>query len=461
LFGWPAVCLMLFLALPLEVAAISSLLGGYMLLPSGMQIDLPLLPPLDKMSITAITTLLLCWMKGPQVWHPRQSIFIYLFGLAFFVSPILTSLNNSYELQTAKESIPGFYPLDGLKIAGRNLLMLVPFHIGSRFLSSEKARLLLLKALTAAAVVYSLPMLFELRMAPQLHQWIYGYFPNDAFSQQIRGAGWRPVVFFEHGLALALFTALTFTAAVVLVRLRTKVLRVPASLIAPYLGMMVLACKSLGPVLYAAVAAPLVLFTRPRTWVKIACAACLIVCIYPALRTNGLAPTQIVSNLANKVSPERNRSFQTRLMNEEQLLTKAEQKPFFGWGTWGRNRVYDKDTGKDITITDGGWIIQFGTFGWFGYLALFGLLASAAFQPLRAVAGNITPASVSLAALTLLLGIYVVDQVPNANPFALTLLIAGSVATAGRARAPRGASRTTAAKILHRAAPAGAMADFG
>ena len=29
-------------------------------------------------------------------------------------------------------------------------------------------------------------MLFELRMAPQLHTWVYGYFPGDAFSQQIR-----------------------------------------------------------------------------------------------------------------------------------------------------------------------------------------------------------------------------------------------------------------------------------
>ena len=424
--------------LPLEHAAILSLLGGYMLLPSGMRVDVPFLPPLDKMSITAIATLLLCWMKGPSMRHPRQSFFIYFFGAAFLVSPIFTSLGNSYELITAKGSIPGFYPLDGVKYAGRNLLLLAPFHIGSRFLSSDSARALLLKYLPAAALVYSLPMLFELRMAPQLHTWVYGYFPGDAFSQQIRGTGYRPVVFFEHGLALALFVALTFVASLVLVRMKARVFSIPAGAAAAYLaGLLVVACKSLGPIIYAGVAAPLVLFTRPRRWVQVSCAVCLVVCAYPALRNNGLAPTQLVSGLASRISAERTKSFETRVTNEDQLLTKANQKPYFGWGSWGRNRIYDKDTGRDISITDGGWIIQYGSFGWFGYLSFFGLLAAAAFQPLRRIDSKVTPADVSLAGLTLLLGIYVVDQVPNANPFALMLLLAGSVATAGRVRAAR------------------------
>jgi hypothetical protein len=437
------VCLILFLILPLESAAIASLLGGYMLLPSGMQVDVPLLPPLDKMSITAIATLLLCWMKGPAMRHPRQSYFIYLFGAAFIAAPILTSLENSYELLNPKGSIPGFYPLDGLKYAGRNLLMLAPFHIGSRFLSSDNARSLFLKYLPAAALIYSLPMLFELRMAPQLHTWVYGYFPGDAFSQQIRGTGYRPVVFFEHGLALALFTALAFVASLIVLRMRGRIFHLPAGVASAYLaGLLVIACKSLGPIIYAGIVAPLVLFTRPRLWVKASCAVCLVVCAYPALRNNGLAPTQLVSDFASHVSVERNKSFETRVVNEGQLLAKANEKPFFGWGSWGRNRVYDKDTGKDISITDGGWVIQFGTFGWFGYLSLFGLLAAAAFQPLRRIGTNATPADVSLAGLTLMLGIYVVDQVPNANPFALMLLIAGSVATAGRVREGRPSTRT-------------------
>ena len=64
LLAWPFVCMGLFVALPVEAAAIWSLFGGYLLLPSGFQIDLPLLPPLDKTSVPAVSALLLCWAKG-------------------------------------------------------------------------------------------------------------------------------------------------------------------------------------------------------------------------------------------------------------------------------------------------------------------------------------------------------------------------------------------------------------
>ncbi len=215
LLAWPLVCMGLFVALPVEAAAIWSLFGGYLLLPSGFQIDLPLLPPLDKTSVPAVSTLLLCWAKGTQVRQPRRSVLLYALGLGYAVAPILTSLGNSYELQTAAGSIPGFYPLDGLKTAGRNVVMLAPFYIGSRFLCSDKGRSELLKAFPVAALFYSLPMLLEVRISPQLHRWVYGYFPHS-FVQQVRYGGYRPVVFLEHGLQVALFACMALIAAVIL-----------------------------------------------------------------------------------------------------------------------------------------------------------------------------------------------------------------------------------------------------
>ena len=71
-------------------------------------------------------------------------------------------------------------------------------------------------------LVYSLPMLFEIRISPQLHRWVYGYFPNDAFVQQMRGGGFRPVVFFPHGLALALFTAIALLCVFIVMRARLR-----------------------------------------------------------------------------------------------------------------------------------------------------------------------------------------------------------------------------------------------
>src|SRR5690349_7433965 len=98
--------------LPVEAAAIWSLLGGYLLLPSGTRVDLPLLPPLDKSTIPAITTFIFCWMKGTQSPAPKASLPVYFCAIAFVLSPLLTTVNNSYELQFGERSLPGFYPLD-------------------------------------------------------------------------------------------------------------------------------------------------------------------------------------------------------------------------------------------------------------------------------------------------------------------------------------------------------------
>ena len=434
------VCFVLFVQLPLEKAIIWSLFGGYMLLPSEMNVDWPLLPPLDKVSITALATLLCCWMKGTQIQRPPRSVLIYLLAFGLIVAPILSSFDNSYELQEGAASIHGFYPLDGLKIAGRYVMLLIPLHIGRRFLSTDRARELLLKAVPTATLIYSLPMLFEVRMSPQLHQWVYGYFPGNNFVQQIRGNGFRPVVFFPHGLTLATFVAVAVIAAAVMMRAKGRIVKlVPNSAVVAYLSGLLVLCKSLGPGVYAAVFGPIALVTRPRFWVKIGCVASLVVCAYPMLRHNDLAPTEIISNVTSKISPDREVSYQVRLLNEGQLLAKAEQKPLFGWGAWGRNRIHDKWTGQDISVTDGGWIIYFGVYGWFGYLCFFGLLAVSLFQAHAAMGKEVTRENIIRGGVALLLTVYVVDSIPNSPQEWLVFLLAGSLASvsAVRKRAPK------------------------
>jgi hypothetical protein len=444
MFGWPLVCVIFFVRMPVEKAAIWSMLGGYLLLPSNMEINGPGLPPLDKMAITAIGTVLLCWMKGTSVPRPKRSFLMYALALVFVASPILTSFTNSYELANAGKSIPGFYPADGLKFAGRNLLSLLPLYIASRFLSTDNARSYLLKAIPSAMLFYSLPMLVELRISPQIHRLVYGYFPHPNFGQQARAGGWRPVVFFSHGLALALFTALALVAAIVLYRMRSRILRVPAAAVAAYFSGLLVLCKSLGPMIYAVVFAPMIMLAKPRTWVKVGCVASLIVCAYPYLRNNGLAPTQLVSAVAQKISPDRSISFDVRVQNEEQLLAKANQKPLLGWGGWGRNLIFDKWTGQDISTIDGGWIAQFGTFGWLSYLSLFGLLLVVQFRALRSMDKESTPGNMARAGLSLLLTVYIIDSIPNAMQTSLIFLLAGAIASSPPVRSARAAKRSKA-----------------
>jgi len=345
----------------------------------------------------------------------------------FVLSPMFTSLTNSYELQTGARSLPGFYPLDAVKSSLNNLITLAPFFIGMRFLSADGARASLLKSLPIAILFYSVPMLFEVRMSPQLHAWVYGFFPHD-FGQQIRDGGFRPVVFLHHGIEVAFITSLAVIAAAVAMRARWHVLRMPAGVATAYLAVVLLLCKTLGAAIYAFVFVPVVLFTKPKTWVRIACVIALLICAYPLLRTYDIVPVHRITTAANSISADRSSSFGWRVKNEDMLLEKANQKPLLGWGTWSRNRVFDQESGRDISVTDGVWIIQFGVWGWMGYLSMFGLFASSLFRARQAVRGPVSSSSIVTGGMSLLLAVNLVDLVPNADLLPLTFLMAGTIA---------------------------------
>jgi hypothetical protein len=86
--------------------------------------------------------------------------------------------------------------------------------------------------------------------------------------------------------------------------------------------------------------------------------------------------------------------------------------------------VYD-ESGRDISTTDGRWIIAIGSEGWLGYLARFGLLT----LPIILLTLRKRKYEVTLAtsALSLLLAGNLVDLIPNATSTPLTWLMAGAL----------------------------------
>jgi len=427
LFAWPIVAGVMFARMRLESAAIWSLLAGYLLLPSGVGVDLPLLPPIDKSNVVVLSTLLFCMAKGGAPKRGSVGILLPILAAAYILAPIGASFGNSYELRIGNLSLPGYYLLDGVKGSINNFIQLGAFYIGMRYLSSGTGRLEILKAFVAAMLIYSLPMLVEARLSPQMHRWVYG-FATSSFATQVRWGGYRPSVFLPQGLQLALFIAMALIAAFVLARARIRVLRLPPWAPAIYLTPILVLCKTLGAVIYAFAFGPIAIFARPSACVKIAAALLIFVCAYPALRTQSLIPVESVLGAAQNVSKDRADSFLVRISNEKLLMDKANQKPLFGWGGWGRNRVYDQWVSKDITITDGGWIIYFGAFGWFGYLGLFGMFAVSVLRLNSFVKhANDQDAKVA-AALALIVAANIIDMLPNANLTLLTFVIAGSIA---------------------------------
>lgn len=437
LFGWPLVAAALFLLLPLEAAAAWSLLGGWFLLPSGFKVDLPLLPPIDKNSVTVLSTLVLCLAKGSPRPRHRPGIFLPIAAAAYVVAPIGATFGNSYELHMGNLSLPGFYLLDGIKGAIDNLVTVSALYVGLRFLSNPAGQRAILKALVGVVLIYSAPMLWELRFSPQLHRIVYGFAPSE-FQTAVRAGGYRPMVFLAQGLQLALLVTMALIAACTLSRCRIKIFRLPSLMTNTYLLAELAACKTLGATIYAAVLAPLAAFARPSTSIKVASAIMLLVCAYPALRTQQLVPVDRVLGAAKNVSEDRANSFRARLENETILMAKANEKPLFGWGAWGRNRVYNAEFSKDVTITDGGWIITFGTSGWFGYLGLFGMFTIPVLRLNRTVKKLDREDALIAAGLALALAANVGDMIPNANLMPITFVIAGSIARrTARSRATR------------------------
>jgi len=442
---WPFISLVLFLTRPASQALIWTILGGYLLLPVGTSIKFEGIPPFDKNSIPSLSALMGCLLLAKKPSAKGWSIALVLLLTMLMVSPFITSeLNGDPRVVDGVYGpwvIPGVGTYDALSATVGQFIVLLPMLLGRRFLQHSLDSEGLLRSLTVAGLIYSIPMLIEVRLSPQLHTWIYGYFPRE-FGQQIRDGGFRPVVFLGHGLLVAFFAATTVLASSALYKTQTRVKRLPPLGVAVWLSSVLVLCKSAGSLVYAAALAPLIVLTRPRIQGLVAAILVSVALAYPLLRTSHLFPTETILDVAGEISADREGSMQVRFDQETMLLQHAASRIWFGWGRFGRGRVYD-EWGKDITITDGYWIILITSFGLFGFFAEFGLLALAVYRGARALyyVGSSSD-RIHLAALALIVAVNTVDLLPNSSISPWTWLLAGALLgradlVLSRAREPR------------------------
>lgn len=412
--SWPIVALWLFNSQPLNRAIVVIILYGQLLLPVGTAIKFEGIPAFDKVSVGNLSALIGCIFlarRSLRLW--RQFGLVEVLMLAFVLSPFVTCVLNKDPIFVGDRTFPAETFYDGLSAVVSQIIYLTPFLLGRRFLRQVQDTEVMLRSLAVAGLLYSLPMLLEVRLAPQLHIWIYGFFPHT-FSDQFRGGAFRPVVFLGHGLIVAFFSMTTLVAASVFWRMGRRVVPLSPGGVTAYLSVMLVLCRSLGSLLYGAILVPLVRFATPRLQLRIAVILAAIALCYPVLRLADLVPTNFVLGIVNRVDVERARSLETRFIQERRLLDRAAERFWFGWGRWSRSRVRDDDTGKDVSTTDGLWVITMGTFGFCGYLALFGLLALPVFRAAAALrSARSPPESLFLAALGLIAAITLFEQLPN------------------------------------------------
>jgi hypothetical protein len=448
-FSWPLVAVWLFRTRPLNLALIWTILGAHMLLPVRATVKLEMIPELDKLSIPSLAALAGCLFitgRPLKIWHRFGLTEILV--LMCLVGPFISSMLNGDTVYSGARTLPGVGIYDGLSAVEHQFIFLIPFFLGRQYLNELDDIEKILKVIVMACLFYSLLMLFEIRMSPQLHTWIYGYFPHSQFFMNMRYGGFRPVVFMDNGLMVAFFTMTAAVASTALWRTRTRLLRVPPGGVTAYLTAMLILCKSGASLVYGTVLIPLVRFATPRLHVRLAVVLAVGALLYPALRAQDLIPTKFLLDTAASISPERAASLDSRFREEQDLLGRASQRPLFGWGRFGRARIYDAKTGEDISTTDGFWIGTLGDFGLFGFFTTFGLLALPVFRAASALRLiNSIRDRVFFSALTLIVAIGIVDLIPNAFLSPWAWLLEGALL--GRAEALRVASQKKAATPLY------------
>lgn len=430
LLMWPVISTVLFLRLPLARALIWSLLIAYLILPPyPAAFDFPAMPPLSKATLPNLTVFVLCMImlpKGTPIL-PDSRIARLFIGL-FIATPILTVQTNAEPIVFLQESLPGLKWNDAIALPISQGILILGYLMARPLLRTTAAQKDLLVALMIGGLAYSIPMLIEVRLSPQINTWVYGFFQH-VFSQSVRGSGYRPLVFLDHGIWAAFFVLTAMIATLALWRpqkpSRERLRLVGCAL---YLAAIVVLCKTMGSIIYMMFLTPLVVFLKARTQLQIAAALALLAISYPALKGSGIVPSDTILAAAERVSAERAYSLQFRFENEDQLLERAREKPWFGWGSWGRNHLHDPVNGTILTVTDGRWIITIGVFGWLGFIAEFGLLALPIFLLFKEIR-LAPPARVSpyIGPLALLLAVNMVDMLPNATLTPITWLLSGAL----------------------------------
>lgn len=387
LLSWPAIVYVFSRTRTVAATILFSILGGYLFLPEQSSIDLPALYELNKISIPAYTALILCvfavsgtsqpgaihqaqmgtnaWRAGwfPQATLPRTLLIMLVVGA------VMTVLTNRDAIIGVDGVLPGLRLYD----AGSSILVafvtIIPLLLGRKFLAHPDGQRLVLQGFCIAGTIYGLLALFEVRMSPQLSNWTYGV-SSSLWLQHVRGDGYRPLVFLSHGLRVSIFLAAALITTVGLARLYVGKPRIGFMVVSTFLFLALVLSKSLGALMIALVLCPIMLF-MPRRLLFFAMAGIVSVALlYPVLRGTAIIPLDGLVNFATSISEERAHSLSYRFYFEGQLLERAQERPFFGWGGWGRNLYL----GREDAVPDGEWIIVLGRDGWTGFIGRFGLM---------------------------------------------------------------------------------------
>lgn len=135
------------------------------------------------------------------------------------------------------------------------------------------------------------------------------------------------------------------------------------SVVVAVLGLTTVLCRSMGALALLAFGIGLLVINKHIRSSAVLCALLMLPPAYMLTRTQGWWDGQQMLDFAASIDVERADSLRGRLQDEDLLIERALERPVFGWGGWGRWRIRDEDTGRDLTSSDGMWVIVRGERG--------------------------------------------------------------------------------------------------
>ena len=421
LFAWPVVVLGLFLAMRPAKAAFVAFVVGWLYLPLA-SIDVVGLPPYGKFTATSMAVALcVVVFDGGRAWKVRPT-WLDLPMLVWLLVPIPSSLSNDLGLW------------DGFSGVSDHLLRYgVPYFVGRMYLTSERNFALLGNVIVLGAVTYLPLCLWEMRMSPQLHGYVYGI--RGRANWQYRDAfglfGWQPNVFMNSAFEVTML--MMMAAMVTFWGWRTGRLRhvkgVDIRVLVGVFVVFAVLCKKwsgIGLMTMGLVTLGITERIRRPIWLYLVLLAPMVYMVVFSLNIyRGEGLSDVVANF----SDQRAHNLQFRIDNDSLLIDKAMERPLFGWGRHGRMRIYN-ERGQDVSITDSAYGIHLGTMGAVGLAAvtlLYALPVAAFVRRYPPVTWQRPPAAM-VVPFALIAGLHLIDNLFNAFPNAMYPMFAGGVA---------------------------------
>jgi hypothetical protein len=416
LLGYIPFAFLLFAFLPPRKAVIYDFMIAWLFLPMS---HLPLhgFTDLNKMSVACVGSLLAALIFDnetlfafrPKIWDIPM--------LVWCVCPFISSLGNRLGYYDAFSALAYQITSWGL-----------PYFIGRVYFNDLKGLRELAIAIVVGGVIYAPFCWVEIRMSPQFHNFVYGYQQHD-FSQTVRYGSYRPMVFMEHGLAVAMWMAVSAITSFWLWRAKVidRILGIPIVWITLVLIGTTFWLHSIGAAVLMMIGLCALVMT---SWSHSRIFLILLTLIPPSwivIRTTGWWDGRDLVAYVKQYDSRAAESLSVRFHSERVLSARALQHPVYGWTPW---YFFDKrEVERQRGVPDQLWIIAFGHCGLIGLISLTialllpPILLSFKIPPRYWANAGAAPA----AALAMLLTLHMCDNLFNAMINPIFIICAGGL----------------------------------